>query len=129
MQVKGFAGAEYKSFPNREMADVAFHGQYEDYEGRPGSSQQWLFAPIKPIIPSICVDAACSGSPGLLEYQGVLTETGEQIFHAGPFSDGTNIVLLPFLPIISVNSPLAIYFSLAMRELIKLFFSILMLSS
>jgi ribonuclease HI len=38
------------------------------------------------------VDAACSGSPGPLEYQGVLTETGEQIFHAGPFPDGTNNV-------------------------------------
>ena len=89
-QVKGFAGAEYKSFPNREMAEAAYRGQYEDYEGKPGSSQQWLFAPIKPILPSICVDAACSGSPGPLEYRGVLTETGEQIFHAGPFPDGTN---------------------------------------
>jgi len=25
-----------------------------------------------------------------LEYRGVLTETGEEIFHAGPFKDGTN---------------------------------------
>ena len=91
-QVKGFAGAEYKSFPNREMAEAAYRGQYENYEGRPGSSQQWLFAPIKPIIPSICVDAACSGSPGPLEYRGVLTENGEQIFHAGPFPNGTNNV-------------------------------------
>ena len=91
-QVKGFAGAEYKSFPNREMAEAAFRGHYEDYEGKPGSSQQWLFAPIKPVLPSICVDAACSGSPGPLEYRGVLTETGEQIFRAGPFFDGTNNV-------------------------------------
>ena len=91
-QVKGYPGAEYKSFSTREMAEAAFHGAYEDYQGKPGSSQQWLFAPIKPILPSICVDAACSGSPGPLEYQGVLTETGEQIFHAGPFPDGTNNV-------------------------------------
>ena len=91
-QVKGFAGAEYKSFPNRQMAESAFRGTYEDYEGKPGSIQQWLFAPIKPITPSICVDAACSGSPGPLEYRGVLTETGEQIFHAGPLPDGTNNV-------------------------------------
>lgn len=91
-QVKGFAGAEYKSFPNREMAEAAFRSKYEDYEGKPGSSQQWLFAPIKPLLPSICVDAACSGSPGPLEYRGVLIETGEQIFHAGPFPDGTNNV-------------------------------------
>lgn len=89
-QVKGFAGAEYKSFPVREMAENAFRNVYEDYKGKPGTSQQWLFAPIKPILPSICVDAACSGSPGTLEYRGVLTETGEQIFRAGPFPEGTN---------------------------------------
>ena len=91
-QVKGFAGAEYKSFPNREMAENAFRNVYEDYKGKPGTNQQWLFAPKKPILPSICVDAACSGSPGPVEYQGVLTEKGEQIFHAGPFPDGTNNV-------------------------------------
>ena len=91
-QVKGYSGAEYKSFENRAMAEAAFRGTYEDYKGRPGSSQQWLFAPTKPVIPSICVDAACSGSPGPLEYRGVLIETGEQIFHSGPFADGTNNV-------------------------------------
>ena len=91
-QVKGFAGAAYKAFPSREMAEAAFRGAYEDYEGRPASAQQWLFAPTQPVIPSICVDAACSSSPGPLEYRGVLTETGRQIFHAGPFPDGTNNV-------------------------------------
>lgn len=91
-QVKGFAGAEYKSFPNREMAEAAFRSDYEEYKGTPASGQQWLFAPIKPILPSICVDAACSGSPGPLEYRGVLTDTNEPIFHAGPFADGTNNV-------------------------------------
>ena len=91
-QVKGFAGAEYKSFPNHEMAEAAFHGEYDDYKGKPGSTQLWLFAPIKPTLPSICVDAACSGSPGPLEYRGVLTESGEQIFRAGPFPNGTNNV-------------------------------------
>ena len=91
-QVKGYAGAEYKSFANREIAEAAFRNDYEDYKGKPGSTQQWLFSPTKPVLPSICVDAACSGSPGPLEYQGVLTESGEQIFRAGPFSDGTNNV-------------------------------------
>jgi ribonuclease HI len=91
-QVKGFPGAEYKSFSNRDMAEAAFRNVYEDYKGKPGTLQQWLFAPTKPILPSICVDAACSGSPGPLEYQGVLTESSEQIFHAGPFQDGTNNV-------------------------------------
>ena len=91
-QVKGYAGAEYKSFANRDMAEAAFRNVYEDYKGKPATSQQWLFAPTEPMLPSICVDAACSGSPGPLEYRGVLTETAEQIFHAGPFPDGTNNV-------------------------------------
>jgi ribonuclease HI len=91
-QVKGYPGAEYKSFGSRDMAEAAYRGSYVDYEGKPESAQQWLFAPVKPILPSICVDAACSGSPGPLEYRGVLTESGEQIFRAGPFPDGTNNV-------------------------------------
>jgi ribonuclease HI len=91
-QVKGYPGAEYKSFENRAAAEAAFRGDYENYKGKAGTSQQWLFTPTKPVIPSICVDAACSGSPGPLEYRGVLTESSEQIFHAGPFPDGTNNV-------------------------------------
>jgi len=91
-QVKGFTDAEYKSFPTLEMAENAFRNAYEDYKGKSGSNQKWLFAPTKPVLPSICVDAACSGAPGPLEYRGVLTETGEEIFRAGPFPDGTNNV-------------------------------------
>lgn len=91
-QVKGFAGAEYKAFGTRTEAERAFSAHYEDYEGRPASTQKWLFAPHPPILPSLCVDAACSGSPGPLEYRGVITESGEQIFKTGPFSDGTNNV-------------------------------------
>ena len=91
-QVKGFTGAEYKSFSTREMAERAFRNDYETYAGKPGSSQQWLFAPIKPVLPSICVDAACSGSPGPVEYQGVLLENGQQAFRQGPMRDGTNNV-------------------------------------
>ena len=91
-QVKGYPGAKYKSFGSRAAAEVAFRGEYADYEGKPGTNQQWLFAMTKPILPSICVDAACSGPPGPLEYRGVLTETGEQIFRAGPYADGTNNV-------------------------------------
>ena len=91
-QVKGFADAQYKAFENRSAAQAAFRGDYEEYKGRPGRTQQWLFAPTRPALPSICVDAACAGSPGPLEYRGVLTESGEQLFHAGPFPYGTNNV-------------------------------------
>jgi ribonuclease HI len=91
-QVKGFPGAEYKSFASREMAEAALGGHYAEHIGKPASQGLWLFAPQPPVIPSLCVDAACSGSPGALEYRGVLTESGEQVFHAGPFADGTNNV-------------------------------------
>ncbi len=91
-QVKGFTDAEFKAFGSRAEAERAFAASYASYKGKPASSQKWLFAPNPPIIPSICVDAACDGSPGKLEYRGVLTETSEQVFRAGPFKDGTNNV-------------------------------------
>jgi len=91
-QVKGFVGAEFKSFGSRAEADAAFKARYDDFKGKPSSLGKWRTASVKPALPSICVDAACSGSPGKLEYRGVFTETGEQIFHAGPYAEGTNNV-------------------------------------
>ena len=44
----------------------------------------------KPDLESISVDAACSGNPGVMEYQGVDTRTGQLIFRQGPYEDGTN---------------------------------------
>ena len=38
---------------------------------------------------SLSVDAACSGNPGILEYQGVDTKSGIRLFHLGPFPEGT----------------------------------------
>ena len=43
-------------------------------------------------IPSLSVDAACSGNPGVMEYRGVDTATGREIFRMGPYPDGTNNV-------------------------------------
>jgi ribonuclease HI len=91
-QVKGFDGAQYKAFESREAAKLAFKGKYEDFKGKIQPVRQWLFTPNPPMLPSLSVDAACSGSPGPLEYRGVNTETGEQVFRAGPFPDGTNNV-------------------------------------
>ncbi len=92
LQVKGFVGARYKSFETRKEADAAFAGAYVHYEGKPATLGKWKAAKVKPVLPSISVDAACSGSPGPLEYRGVNTETGEQIFRAGPYPNGTNNV-------------------------------------
>lgn len=91
-QVKGFLGAEYKSFGTREEAEAAYRSNYEAYKGKPSSMGKWREASVKPILPSMCVDAACSGSPGKLEYRGVFTESADEIFRVGPFPDGTNNV-------------------------------------
>lgn len=37
------------------------------------------------------VDAACSGNPGVMEYQGIDMATGEQVFHFGPIYGTNNI--------------------------------------
>ena len=37
------------------------------------------------------VDAACSGNPGPMEYQGIDLQTGAQVFHFGPVHGTNNI--------------------------------------
>jgi ribonuclease HI len=44
----------------------------------------------KPILPALAVDAACSGNPGVLEFRGVVADTGTEVFRRGPFMQGTN---------------------------------------
>ena len=36
------------------------------------------------------MDAASSGNPGIMEYRGVDTQSKKQLFHQGPFDQGTN---------------------------------------
>ena len=94
-QVAGFAGAEYKSFPTKALAIEAFGDSYEDYKGKDYSKVEALSEEERrrigaPILRSYAVDAACSGSPGPLEYRCVDTQTSQEIFRRGPFTDGTN---------------------------------------
>jgi ribonuclease HI len=91
-QVKGFVGAQYKAFDSNKEAEAAFLAKYDHYKGKPSSHGKWKTASTQPILPSICVDAACNGSPGKLEYRGVITDTSEQIFRTGPYEQGTNNV-------------------------------------
>lgn len=91
-QVRGFAAAQYKSFETRKEAEAAYQSEYAAFKGKPASQGKWKEASIKPVLPSICVDAACSGSPGTLEYRGVYTDSQQEIFRVGPFPDGTNNV-------------------------------------
>jgi len=91
-QVKGFVNAEYKAFGTLKEAESAYQSRYEAYKGKSSSLGKWKEASIQPILPSVSVDAACSGSPGKLEYRGVHTESVKEIFRVGPFPDGTNNV-------------------------------------
>jgi ribonuclease HI len=91
-QVQGYTGAQYKSFASRLAAEQALYGKYASHIGKPVSSGQWLFSPNPPLPGSWCVDAACSGSPGRLEYRGVDLDTGKLLFHQGPYAHGTNNV-------------------------------------
>ena len=91
-QVKGFAAAQYKSFESLREAEAAYRSEYAAFKGKPSSHGKWRESSVKPILPSLSVDAACSGSPGKLEYRGVYTDSQEEIFRVGPFPDGTNNV-------------------------------------
>ncbi len=90
--VKGFVGAQYKAFGTRQEAERAFARPYSDFQGKAASQGKWKVMRAKPLLPSICVDAAADGSPGNTEFRGVKTETGQPIFRLGPFRDGTNNV-------------------------------------
>lgn len=85
-QVNGFPGAKYKAFDRLEQAQQAFRQDWNDYIGKPGR----LPLPPEVITDSVSVDSACDGSPGNLEYRGVYTATGEELFHVGPLENGTN---------------------------------------
>ena len=91
-QVKGFTGASFKAFPTRALAEKALHGGYPRVRREPDPGMLWEFSPNPPVTSSIAVDAACSGSPGPVEFRGVHTRTGREIFRKGPFPNGTNNV-------------------------------------
>ncbi|MCC6723531.1 MAG: ribonuclease H family protein [Saprospiraceae bacterium] len=89
-QIKNYPNAKYKSFGSREEADIAFGGNYAQHiqfkaPSKPGQTtapQSAIRNPKSAIVwDSISVDAACSGNPGVMEYQGVDTRTKTPIFH------------------------------------------------
>lgn len=83
-QVIGVKGARYKSYPTRHLAEEAFqHGADINKQLKNKSHKRF-------IKDSISVDAACSGNPGDMEYRGVSTADGKELFHYGPARNGTN---------------------------------------
>ena len=91
-QVQGFPGAQYKSYASRQAAEQAYRGKYSVQAAKPVGGGNWLFSPDPPISASWCVDAACSGSPGPMEYRGVDLDSGKELFRRGPYQHGTNNV-------------------------------------
>ncbi|GGD51154.1 ribonuclease H1 domain-containing protein [Muriicola marianensis] len=93
-QISGIKGAQYMGFPSRKDAEEAYNSSYAAYKGqkkkKPGLSGEELMKIGDPNPHSIAVDAASSGNPGKMEYQGVDTKTGKRLFKQGPFPEGTN---------------------------------------
>lgn len=96
-QIKGVAGAKYKSYESRTLAEQAFRigpdlAASVVERARKGESiletDSCGMTVIKPnatgdvpILDAIAVDAACSGNPGVMEYQGVYVSSRTQLFH------------------------------------------------
>lgn len=90
-QIRNFDGAVYKSFFDKDLAEKAYNADPKDYIGKDfgkmTEAEKEKFG--KPIQDSICVDAACSGNPGIMEYRGVDTQSGAELFRMGPFQHST----------------------------------------
>ncbi len=102
-QIDGYPNAKYKSFTTKDQAAKAFRDNMEDSSNALAMLSQKVNAKPTPsrtdtqlqppyIIESICVDAACSGNPGPMEYRAVYTKNNTEIFRIGPLEDGTNNV-------------------------------------
>ncbi|MDO9152485.1 MAG: ribonuclease H family protein [Paludibacter sp.] len=95
-QIHGFEGAIFKGFETEKEAREAFLSPCWDYIGKTAKPHKPTQEEIEkyglPNFESLSVDAACSGNPGVLEYRGVYSKTGEEVFRQGPFQEGTNNV-------------------------------------
>lgn len=94
-QISGFKGALYKSFPSLGEAKAAFAAGMSGYQatkqmsGGSKKAKKGTTPRSQIVWRSLSVDAACSGNPGPMEYQGVDTKSKDRIFHQA-FPLGTN---------------------------------------
>lgn len=92
-QITGFAGAKYKSFDTLAKAEAAYEQGAEEHWGKGKTSAPVIepedFAALGIKMDAWCVDAACKGNPGELEYQGIELSSGTSMFHMGPYAEGT----------------------------------------
>ncbi len=93
-QTHGYEGAIFKGFATEAEAREAMLSPAWDYIGKNAKVKKPTKEQIEkvgmPDWESLSVDAACSGNPGVMEYRGVYSKTGEEIFRQGPFKEGTN---------------------------------------
>lgn len=98
-QVVGVQGAQYKSFDTMAEAESALRMPYSSVvastaraaasAGTPGvlfvdENGMTALRPgteNPPVLDALAVDAACSGNPGVMEYQGVYIPTRTRVFH------------------------------------------------
>ena len=97
-EIEGVKGAKYKGFPDRISAETAFKEGPDNYWGKEVSAPVVDLSKAKeqPVSPAVAVDAACSGNPGKMEYQGLFVDFGTQpattvqLFKSPVFENGTN---------------------------------------
>lgn len=90
--VRGFTGARFKSFNNEFIAEYAYRNGPGKNIWNTMSSRDYEKLKQKidlPLLESVSVDAACSGNPGIMEYRGVDTRSGIELFSQGPFDEAT----------------------------------------
>lgn len=97
-QVQGINGAKFKSFESRDIAAEAFRLGPNMSQGLNPKQKEGVILTVdtsgmtqvkadadpslpRPEMNSLAVDAACSGNPGIMEYQGVYVSTRTQVFH------------------------------------------------
>ncbi|MCM3714485.1 ribonuclease H [Halalkalibacter oceani] len=88
-QVKGFTGARFKSFATKAEAEKAFNeGGFKQSSAKRAEPLATFDEEID--YDSISVDVGCRGNPGIVEYKGVDTRTGEVLFSHDEIHIGTN---------------------------------------
>lgn len=113
-QVEGFPGARYRGFDSAEAATRAYREELSREEthdlgnliagagnhrrpamskngNKPAGAVQSDYFQFPEIdLKGWAVDASCLGNPGRMEYRCVELMSGREIFHMGPFEQGTN---------------------------------------
>lgn len=92
-QVKEYPQARYKSYESESEAQEAFKRGWQkslDFSGSKNAGKPVSSVNQEIDYDSLSVDVGCSGNPGVVEYKGVDTRTGEVLFYYGPIAKGTN---------------------------------------